>query len=141
MITVSDRRVLRRALLLAIEHRNFSVTSLGSLCNARYRLLRNPVAATVSRSPPPQREDELKGPFQSSSRSSDEMPDGSRFGEMQGLADPGDVNSNIHGHLINTVLPVSLAHPRVNLDALRKQSVVLPTHSNRPGLSPTHQVM
>ena len=68
-------------------------------------------------------------------------PEGSRFGEMQGLADPGDVNSNIHGHLINTVLPVSLTHPRVHLDALWKQSAVLPTHSSLPVLPPTHQII
>ncbi len=76
--------------------------------------------------------------------------------EMQGLADPRNLNSilchkkspstpqpalHIHWHLINTVLPVSLTHPRVDLDALWKQSVPLPTHSRLRILSPTHQII
>ena len=76
--------------------------------------------------------------------------------EMQGLADPRDLNSilchknspstpqpalHIHWHLINTVLPVSLTHPRVDLDALWKQSVPLPAHPSLRVLSPTHQII
>ncbi len=76
--------------------------------------------------------------------------------EMQGRADLRDLNSilchktspsgpqpalHIHWNLINTVLPVSLTHPRVHLDALWKQSAVLPTHSSLPVLPPTHQII
>ncbi len=76
--------------------------------------------------------------------------------EMQGLADPRDLNSilchkkspptpqpvlHIHWHLINTVLPVSLTHTRVDLDAIWSQSVALPAHSNFLVLSPTHQII
>jgi len=76
--------------------------------------------------------------------------------EMHGLADPRDLNSilcsrrspgraqpalHIHWHLINTVLPVSLTNPRVDLDALWKQSVPLPAHSSLRVLSPTHQII
>ena len=76
--------------------------------------------------------------------------------EMQGLADPRDLNSilchknspptpqpalHIHWNLINTVLPVSLTNPRVDLDALWKQSVPLPAHSSLRVLSPTHQII
>ncbi len=76
--------------------------------------------------------------------------------EMQGLADPRDLNSilchknspptpqpalHIHWNLINTVLPVSLTKPRVDLDAIWKQSVVLPTHPSFRVLSPTHQII
>jgi len=76
--------------------------------------------------------------------------------EMQGLADPRDLNSilchkkspptpqpvlHIHWHLINTVLPVSLTHPRVDLDAIWNQSVALPAHSHLRVLSPTHQII
>ncbi len=76
--------------------------------------------------------------------------------EMQGLADPRDLNSilchkdspstpqpalHIHWNLINTVLPVSLTHPRVDLDALWKQSVPLPAHPSLRVLSPTHQII
>ena len=76
--------------------------------------------------------------------------------EMQGLADPRDLNSilchrnspsspqpalHIHWNLINTVLPVSLTHPRVDLDALWKQSVALPGYPSLRVLSPTHQII
>jgi len=76
--------------------------------------------------------------------------------EMQGLADPRDLNSilchkisppspqpalHIHWNLINTVLPVSLTHPRVDLDALWKQSVPLTAHPSLRVLSPTHQII
>jgi len=76
--------------------------------------------------------------------------------EMQGLADPRDLNSilchkisppspqpalHIHWNLINTVLPVSLTHPRVDLDALWKQSSPLPVHPSLRVLSPTHQII
>jgi len=76
--------------------------------------------------------------------------------EMQGLADPRDLNSilchknspptpqpalHIHWNLINTVLPVSLTNPRVDLDALWKQSVPLPAHPSLRVLSPTHQII
>jgi len=74
--------------------------------------------------------------------------------EMQGLADPRDLNSilchqdssstpqpvlHIHWNLINSVLPVSLTNPRVDLDALWKQSVPLLAHPSLRVLSPTHQ--
>jgi len=76
--------------------------------------------------------------------------------EMQGLADPRDLNSilchrnspsspqpvlHIHWNLINTVLPVSLTYPRVDLDALWKQSVALPGYPSLRVLSPTHQII
>jgi hypothetical protein len=76
--------------------------------------------------------------------------------EMQGLADPRDLNSilchknsppspqpalHIHWNLINTVLPVSLTNPRVDLDAIWKQSAVFPTHPSLRVLSPTHQII
>ncbi len=76
--------------------------------------------------------------------------------EMQGLADPRDLNSilchkdssstpqpalHIHWNLINTVLPVSLTNPRVDLDALWKQSVPLPAHPSLRVLSPSHQII
>ena len=76
--------------------------------------------------------------------------------EMQGRADPRDLNSilcakkflsapqpalHIHWNLINTVLPVSLTDPRVDLDALWKQSVPLPAHPSLGVLSPTHQII
>jgi hypothetical protein len=76
--------------------------------------------------------------------------------EMQARADPRDLNSilchkkspsgpqpalHIHWDLINTVLPVSLTHPRVDLDSLWKQSVPLPAHPSLGVLSPTHQII
>ncbi len=76
--------------------------------------------------------------------------------EMQGLADPRDLNSilchkisppspqpalHIHWNLINTVLPVSLTHPRVDLDALWKESVPLTAHPSLRVLTPTHQII
>ena len=48
---------------------------------------------------------------------------------------------HIHWDLINTVLPVSLTHPRVDLDALWKQSVALPGYPSLRVLSPTHQII
>jgi len=76
--------------------------------------------------------------------------------EMQELADPRDLNSilcnknsppipqpalHIHWNLINTVLPVSLTNPQVDLDALWKQSAPLPSHPSLRVLSPTHQII
>jgi hypothetical protein len=76
--------------------------------------------------------------------------------EMQTRADPRDLNSilchkrspstpqpalHIHWNLINTVLPVSLTRPRVDLDALWKQSAPLPAHPSFGVLSPTHQII
>ncbi|MFB3061492.1 MAG: nucleotidyltransferase family protein [Candidatus Binatia bacterium] len=76
--------------------------------------------------------------------------------EMQGLANPGDLNSilchrkspstpqpvlHIHWNLINSVLPVSLTNPRVDLDALWRQSVALPGYPSLRILSPTHQII
>ena len=76
--------------------------------------------------------------------------------EMLARADPRDLNSvlcsrespsgpqpalHIHWDLINTVLPVSLTHPRVDLDALWSQSAALPAHPSFRVLSPTHQII
>ena len=76
--------------------------------------------------------------------------------EMQARADPRDLNSvlcskespsspqpalHIHWDLINTVLPVSLTNPRVDLDSIWKHSVVLPAHPSFRILSPNHQII
>jgi len=77
MIAVSERGTYPTALLLEIDHRNFSVTILVFFCNSRYNSLRNPVPELVSRSPAPQGDDELEGPFQSSDRSFGQISEGS----------------------------------------------------------------
>ncbi len=53
-------------------------------CNGRYSSHRDPVPAPVSCSSAPQRDDELKGPFQSSYRSSGTISEGSCFGFLKG---------------------------------------------------------
>ncbi len=53
-------------------------------CNGRYSSHRDPVPAPVSCSSAPQRDDELKGPFQSSYRSSGKIPEGSWFAFLKG---------------------------------------------------------
>ncbi len=84
MNTLFSRSSVGISLLLKIDQRNGVVTILIFSCNRRYISGGHPVAEPVLRSSPPQGDDELKGPFQSSCRSSGKIPEGSEIAFLKG---------------------------------------------------------
>ena len=76
MFVKSDQIFNATLLLLWTDHPNVVVTEPHLRCNYRYNSARNPVTEQVVQLSPPQGDDELKGPFQSSYRSFGKIKEG-----------------------------------------------------------------